>query len=210
MRIISVTASTNISGPNYILSASGQLTLNLPQNSQVIPLTFTVGTGNLSGGIGQISLRVAGAGLTLTNVILSNHGLSASNASIQLPAFLGGATGVISQVNVTRSGLDFGAANIAQPIPDFGFAPYITLTQNLVTLGISNTGASKQFRLTGSSVLSITLPDFNQTKPVSFTLDPGTLFSRSVGLSAMASPTPTDYILLLKVRSNLQSTVEIH
>ena len=165
-------ANLEVEDDDYRLSAQGTLAIDLPENAQTMDLTFAiVSNGNLEATISALTLNLAGTSLTLNNVGVSNAGLSAANATLQLPAGLGGATTTVSEVLVTSDGLTFGEANISVTLPDFSFGSHVSFTQNEAELSLTDGGS--RYLLTADPLLGINLPDNAQQQSVHFTLARG-------------------------------------
>ena len=162
-------ATLEVVGSVYRLSAQGTLAIDLPENGQTIQITFAInGDGNLEGTISALTLNMASTTLALSQITLSNSGLAATNATLQLPPGLGGATMTVNEVQITGQGLTFGGAGLDVTLPNFSFGGYVTFAQNMASLSITAGGSS--YLLTVQSQLGISLPDNAQQQSVSFTL----------------------------------------
>lgn len=88
----------------------------------------------MSGTISQLNLTVAGATLSLTDALLTNAGLSASQVTLKLPAVLGGAV-------------------IAIPEIKFGDGSKVKFTK--VGLHLTSSGGVYQFAASGTLVINL-------------------------------------------------------
>ena len=163
------TASLQAADGGYSFQANSTLSLHLPENEQSIAMDFQVDRdGNLQGSLSALSLKLAGATLALKNVALSNTGLAAGSASLQMPATLGGASASIDEVLVTSSGLTFGTADLKVSLPDIHFGEQLSFIQNNANLSITTGGA--QYLLTVASQMDVNLPENDQHQAITFTL----------------------------------------
>lgn len=116
LSITNIKAKLALANGKYELTATGSLQVNLPGNQKTISLTFKIDSqGNLSGTIGEVALNLAGATLSLKNATLNKDGVAVQNATITLPAALGGAGGSVGLVKITKDGLSFAAVSFKMP-----------------------------------------------------------------------------------------------
>ncbi len=162
-------ASLQAQGGGYQFEASTTLGLHLPENEQSIALGFQVDqNGNLQGSLSSLSLKLAGATLALQDVALSNSGLAAQTAALQLPTGLGGGSATIDEVHVTSSGLTFGSADLKVTLPDIHFGSHLSFIQNNADLSIAAGG--EQYLLTVKAQMDVNLPENDQQQAITFTL----------------------------------------
>lgn len=155
----------------FDLSAQGSLVITLPENSQIIPVSFKLDShGDLTGTIDAMTINMASTRLQMTHVRLGTNGLAATNVKLQLPAGLGGETINLDDVRITSAGLTIGSGDAYIPLPGFDIGEHIAFRESAATLSIINTGGDEQYLLTVSSQLYVILPDNNWRRPVAFTL----------------------------------------
>ncbi len=153
----------------YQFEASSTLYLHLPENEQSIALDFQVNQdGNLQGSLSALSLKLAGTTLALQDVSLSNAGLVAGSASLQMPPELGGASASISEVRITRFGLAFGTADLKVDLPDIKFGESLSFIENNADLSV--TAGGDQYLLTVAGQVDVNLPENDQHQAITFTL----------------------------------------
>ncbi len=116
LSITNIKAKLTLTNGKYEFTATGSLQVNLPGNQKTISLTFKIDAqGNPSGTIGEVALNLAGATLSLKNATLDKDGVAVQNATITLPAALGGAGGSVGLVKITKDGLSFAAVSFKMP-----------------------------------------------------------------------------------------------
>jgi len=181
LQIVSPTASIQAASGGYTFGVSGTLQVRLPQNSQDIAVSFTISTtGQFSGSISQLSLTLASTTLQMTDVTFNNSGLSVGQARLTLPASMGGASGWVNNITITKDGLKIGGGGVSFPFPDF--------TLGTASTGFSVTGASasleiaadKTFKFTLSGTVAIQIPGGGASATGSITVNSQGQFSGSL------------------------------
>jgi len=167
LKIANPSASLEVSGNSYVLSAQGTLKLRLPNNSQDINLSFTIRGGQFDASLSSLSLTVAGTTLALQNIDFDNAGLHVVSASITLPASLGGASGMLSNVNITEDGLSIGAGKFTLPDIKIGDGSKVKISSITAELAV----AGSNYILSAGGTLNLNLPGNAQDITVSFTMD---------------------------------------
>jgi len=177
VKLINVLADVTSSNGRYSLSATGNLSLTLPANTQSIPLSFGIDpTGNLSGMVGRIVLNVAGSTLTMTQATLNNNGLEVSAATMQLPANLGNAVGTITGVRIDKTGLKFSQAQVTLPDVKFGDGSTLKVMHPSATLNLQGNG----FGLGLAGQMVVSLPQNAQTVNITATINSSGQFSAAL------------------------------
>lgn len=165
---------------SYLLTVSSMLALNLPGNATTTPASVTLGsTGGepvLSGTLASLTLAVAGTTLAMTGLTISNDGLSVAQATLTLPAKLGGESGTVTQISITKNGLGFGAATVSLPDIKFGDGTRLKITGIQATLSQQN----NQYVFTASATLQINLPGNAKAVGLSLSVDANGDISGSV------------------------------
>jgi hypothetical protein len=190
----------------YYWEFSSVLNANLPYNTKSKDLASVALRGSgLTGNAGNMNLDVAALTLQLNNLALSNTGLTPANASITLPAGLGGDFIAVSNVGISKDGLtitgtvdlpdiDFGGSSsgnaflnhVASLVP-LGPRPQaeksLTLKSNKASLIVE--GSAYGFSV--ASTAEIKLPGNDQTTDATFTIKKsGSTYLLSGTLSAMS------------------------
>jgi hypothetical protein len=200
LSITNIKAKLTLTNGNYELTATGSLQVNLPGNQKTISLTFKIDhQGNLSGTIGEVALNLAGAALSLKNAALDKDGVTVQNATLTLPAVLGGAGGSVGLVKISTDGLSF--ASVSFKMPNFtpggsnvalasaapglprgiaaGSSP-LTVADPVATVGTTANG----YTLAISGKLQVRLPGNQKDINISASMDTAGNFSAVVaGLS---------------------------
>ena len=99
-------------------SATGDLLVTIPQNSQTAKVNFGIGAGQgveLQAALPSLGFSPAGASLTLNQVTLSNDGLSAASGRISLPPALGSVGIGLGNLTINKGGLDLRGVTLAVP-----------------------------------------------------------------------------------------------
>ena len=104
-----------------------------------------------------------GTALSIDAIALNNTGLTASNATLTLPASLGSTTATIAQIVISDQGLSFGDAGLEVDLPNFTVGSKLSFAQNHASLAIS--GAT--YRLVVSAQMTSSLPGNVQTSAIS-------------------------------------------
>ena len=164
----------------FKLAIDGTLKLSLPENAQESLFGFSMAYDasaaekfRLSGTLANLSLKVAGTTLALTDVALGNEGLSVTSAELTLPAALGSAKARITGVKITGDGLAFGSASIALPEIKIGDGSKVKITGVTATLS----SAANGYKFTAGGTLDLNLPGNSQKIAISFAIDAPGLMS---------------------------------
>ena len=99
-------------------SATGDLLVTIPQNSQTAKVNFDICAGRgvaLKATIPSLSFSFAGASLKLDQVSLGNDGLSAASGSISLPPALGSVGIGLGNLTINKGGLDLKGVSLVTP-----------------------------------------------------------------------------------------------
>ena len=181
LKIVNATASVQTQAGGYAFGVSGTLQLRVPQNSQDIAVAFTIGTnGQFSGSIDRLSLTVASTTLALNNVTFDNNGLAVSQASLTLPPSMGGVTGFVNNVSITKDGLKIGGGGATFPFPDFSLGSATTgfsVTGVTATLEFAN---DNTFKFTLHGTVGIQIPGASASATGSITVNSQGQFSGSL------------------------------
>ena len=175
----------------YRLAVTSTLVLRLPENQQDIQANLALSTvdGNsqLSGALSDMSLALAGARLSLSGVSAGNDGLAAAQASLTMPASLGGSQTSLHQVRIGGAGLSVGAAGARFPIPELeiGSGEHVSLQSGMAVLN----EAGGDYRLDVSGNLVIDLPENQQTVAMAFGLAGGQITGTLSSLSLSVAGT---------------------
>ncbi len=177
IKMTGISAQLTVAGNTYTFTAGGTLALNLPGNSHNIAVSFAIdSTGALRSTVSQLSLTLAGATLRLTNLTLSNSGLSVATATLTLSASLGGGSATVTGVNITKDGLSFAGASITFPDIKFGDGSKVRIVQLRGTLAAGASGYT--FSLSGQ--LQIRLPGNSQDISITGSISTAGQFSATV------------------------------
>ncbi len=180
--LITAHAELLVHNGQYRIDANGALTLLLPENTQTIAVAFALDSaGHIQGSVSALRLNIAGVTLDLVEITLNDAGLTTAQAKLLMPNLLGGAEASVTQVRITRNGLDFGAANASVTLPDITFTQGFALNQNVAQLQIVNTPGvtpTTKYQFSVQSQLLLTLPDNPaQQQSLAFTM----VYSQGVG-----------------------------
>ena len=99
-------------------SATGDLLVTIPQNSQTAKVNFDICAGRgvaLKATLPSLSFSFAGASLKLDQVSLGNDGLSAASGSISLPPALGSVGISLGQLTINKNGLKLSGLALTTP-----------------------------------------------------------------------------------------------
>jgi len=157
---------------------STTLHLNLPENSQSIPVQVALTSSGIQAALSNLRLQVAGSALTLNGVTLGNGGLTVQSASLALPAALGGGTAGVEQVTITPTGLNFNRIVLApNVIPTLGAGGFRLALQSFA-LEKATGGRAYEFVITGQ--IDLTTPGVAGSAVASLRLDGSGNFRGSV------------------------------
>jgi len=163
-----LTAELAVQGNDYTLATTGTIHLDLPGNQQDIQASFLIdSTGEMRGHLDQVTLAVAGATLTMTQVTLDNSGLAVAVAALQLPPSLGSTVGTVDDVRITSDGLHISGGSVS--LPDIKIGDGSKVKVNHPTASFSAGAAGYTFALTGT--LQLRLPQNSQDIPFHATID---------------------------------------
>ena len=171
VRFSEVVATLGIEGDTYFFGISAVLQLRLPQNNQDITIAATVDSdGQFSGSVSQISLTIANATLTMVDLTFDNTGLQVSEATIQLPAALGGGSGSLYELAIGQDGLSIGGGSVRFPFPDIklGGATGFAVTNIVAELAIA---ADRSFKMTLGGTVQINARSVRATAAGTISVD---------------------------------------
>ncbi|MBX3013946.1 MAG: DUF4397 domain-containing protein [Caldilineaceae bacterium] len=164
------------SNDRYQLQIASSLAVTLPENIQTVPITVVLaleeGDPTLSGQLANLSLTVISSTLAMTDLLVSNAGLTVMTATLTLPPKLGESVITLTDVAISGSGLDLGSAAIALPdlvlgAGEEGEDPTLKIAQPTVTLEVQ----ADRYTFGGSGTLQIRLPSNSQDTDITFTID---------------------------------------
>lgn len=168
------------SGQKFALNVNS--TLLAGTDSEPISFAMTAnpdGSVELNGSAGALSLDLGGIVFGLKNVVLTQNGLMAKDATISLPESLGGASAMVSDVMIDGYGVSVAGGNIRMPD--------IVLVEDTLSLTGARADISVmdgQYVVSGQGALNITLPGNDKATVVDFQLGgDGQLTARVSGLS---------------------------
>ncbi len=154
----------------FVLSANGQVLVNIPNNIARVDAhdIFLDGNGNLSGSVDWLQLKISGGPLDMKDVQVNNDGLLAPTGKWTMPNSFGGGSRIVylTDIPITGDGIVLGKSAVLT-LPD-------------VKLGnkVSFTGMQGQFikqnnriRLDISGTLNLYLPQNNESTSFSASLD---------------------------------------
>jgi hypothetical protein len=170
LKIVSPVATLASVNNQYQFSANGTLSITLPNNSIDSSLAFTITQGGqLTGTLDNLNLTVAGATLTLTNVAITNSGLSVDSASLQMPASLGNTLATIGGLTIDQSGLSINNGSLILPDIKYGDGSKLKIVSPIVTLA----SVDDEYQFSANGTLSITLPNNSINSSLAFTITQG-------------------------------------
>jgi hypothetical protein len=170
LKIVSPVVTLASVDDEYQFSANGTLSITLPNNSIDSSLAFTITQGGqLTGTLDNLNLTVAGATLTLTNIAITNSGLSVDSASLQMPASLGSALATIGGLTIDQSGLSITDGSLILPDIKYGDGSKLKIVSPVVTLA----SVDDQYQFSANGTLSITLPSNSINSSLAFTITQG-------------------------------------
>jgi len=173
---------SSIDIPGSKMDVTASLGVQVYEIDATVPVTFAVsGTANDIVYSGQLSaFNFATGGLTVTvpsGAVVSNIGISIPSATVTLPAKLGGASGTIAGLSITKYGVTVNGGDIALPEIKIGDGSKVKITNAEANLALDN----EAYKFVVSATLQITLPGNNIDTPVSFAIENGEM-SGTIGV----------------------------
>jgi uncharacterized repeat protein (TIGR01451 family) len=171
VKFTAVTLTIRESGDSYALDGQATLAVNLPENALSLTVSFAMdGSGNLSGQIDKLALKISGTTLTLVTVQIVNDGLSVASATLELPKTMGGGTAVVKDVTIDAGGLHFGGG-LTLDLPEVTFGTPASDKLRIKQLHATLTESGGVYLLQVSGTLALNLPSNKQDIAASFQID---------------------------------------
>ncbi len=186
VKISAVQVSLTIASSHYVLQAKGTLNLNLPGNSQNIAINFSLDSGGaMKGTLSSLQLQLAGASLRMTNLTVSNSGLSVTAATLTLPTALGSGAVTLQNVKIGAGGLSIGSGTIALPDIKIGSGTTVKIVRLTAQIGTAGGG----YTLTIRGQLQIRLPQNSQNIDITGSINTNGHISATISQITLALAT---------------------
>jgi len=166
-------------GEGLMLIGEGTLQIDLPDNVQSSQIAFSIDeAGAFDASLDQITLSLASATLALSDLAVTNSGLSVAQGVLTLPDSLNGSTVTVRAVTITADGLEVGGGAVLLALPDIDVGDGSKLRFSGVEASLEIDGDSYVFGLAG--MLQLRLPQNAQDIAIEAQVDTEGNFSGTV------------------------------